>query len=63
MESIMYINMSYDEIQDLAKMEDEKVVFEHLKSKYQIAESDTIASMKIENSTQLILTLKHNEKD
>lgn len=55
--------MSYDELQDLAKMEDEKAVFEHLKSKYQIAESDTIASMKIENSTQLILTLKHNEKD
>ena len=59
----MYINMSYDEIQDLAKMEDEKAVFDHLKSKYQIAESDAISSMKIENSTQLILTLKHNEKD
>jgi hypothetical protein len=51
--------MQYDRLQDLAKMKDEKSVFEYLKTVYQIDESDTITSMKIENSTQLILTLTH----
>jgi hypothetical protein len=59
METILYINMQYDRLQDLAKMKDEKSVFEYLKTVYQIDESDTITSMKIENSTQLILTLTH----
>lgn len=69
MESLLYINMEYDELQNLAKMEDEKSIFEHLKTAYQIEE--TIVSMKITNTkliltlkhTKLILTLKHNEKD
>jgi hypothetical protein len=61
MESILYINMTYDELQDLAKMENENAAVDHLKTVYQI--SETISSIKIANSTQLILTLKHNEKD
>lgn len=58
METILYINMTYDELQDLAKMEDENTVFEYLKKTYSIPEPMTIISTRIANSTILILTLK-----
>lgn len=60
MESILYVNMTYDQVQELARMEDENSVFKFLKARYEITE--TIASLKIDN-TKLILKLKHNEKD
>lgn len=50
--------MTYDELQDLAKMEDENTVFEYLKKTYSIPEHMTIISTRIANSTILILTLK-----
>jgi|LakMenEpi03Aug12_release.lakeMendotaPanAssembly.Ray.scaffolds.fasta_scaffold1571652_2 hypothetical protein len=57
MESFLYINMTYDELQNLAKMENENSIFEFLKTAYQIEETLNIVSMKITN-TQLTLTLK-----
>jgi len=62
MESFLYINMTYDELQSLAKMKTENSVFEFLKTRYEIEESVNIVSIKIDN-TKLTLTLTHNEKD
>ncbi len=74
METILYVNMSYDQLQELTKMEDENAAFEYLKIEYQdfLIESDDIISVKIlpeynqappgEKITRIvpaILTIKH----